>query len=86
MTFNHACVGLARRVNLQAKIPIEQSCSGFARLESSKMSEHFISVESCHPYGGDLAGSLTEVQIGSPVHLNTAISQKDASFGVVRKT
>ena len=64
---------------------MKQPRRGHYWLERPDPTEHFASVVSRHPHGGELADPFVDVQVGRIDHFETAIGQVYGPLSIVRK-
>ena len=87
MPLDESRVSFSRRIDVWQETRAVQPRSRVYRLERSSLGAlYFIPVESCHPYRGNLASLLAEVQVRGPSYFHAAIGQVHAAFCVMRES
>src|ERR1039458_1094729 len=87
MTLNERRIRLASGGDGGQKTRVIQSRSRVHGLESASLRAlYLVPVKPRHPYRGDLASLLAEIQIWGPGYFHTAICQVDTTFRVIRES
>src|SRR6266705_5281182 len=78
-------VRVRSRMDMGEELRLEEPLLGPHRLKGSDAAEHFASVAPGHPYGGDLARLLIDVQVWRTADVDASVGEIHTALGIVGK-